>query len=1095
MSVISPNQFLSQLLENRGLNSVTAEPLFTYQLKQNEYQALKQIVVTFLPKTNISKQKHLVWAACYVLWCSEWYRREYQAKDGWSWSAIWQELGFELSASDISATVPLGMASYWCRPIRFYTERRNFLGSVFIEGGLPFQLISTKDNKFGDLIRKVLANYYQVDLLGIKLSDLIHRYVYSLPKVFAEDESIELISSVVRNLMGLADKIDTNSQNELPSEQLDKLIPNWRNQFPIPLDNDTGKGLLDNWLRGASAATSSIKKFQKKLACKHYFDFKLAKFFSEVSMPKKLYFDFDKSKVSSSRLDLGLTEGIVRRANFGSVYAQFEPERTVITTRKKGVRLPRNNVHERLYVDVTETGISVEKLEIPASSISLGQVPIGFVLEEDKHCFIGQASFTTKHPAIFILMPAEHKLEIINGECTRVDELSIEGQAFTWYEASGDIRFIYDESRYRICTNSTTNTSGMLRLVGKELPWQSKPSSVYLGLPIVKAVDDSTDSIYGLTTFIDNKPVNTVEEYERYGAYTLTVKNKDNDTLIRRKIAVLPNDLDISFSCEDHNAVITVSSERPISTNLVAETCKVASEKNVSSRRFLIEPKGLPPSKVTLFVQANLECEPIELTLPYPASGIYGYNAEGKVLDRELTINQLLGSEISLYSDREYAEKFTLEFSLLPDKSYSPSYISYVAVAAKPQVVSLYSFKERIIELLSLSDSLDAQVQISISNSSQIKKYIIRRFASNIKIDRMNDLISFETDLQGRTERIPLAMRMAEPERKPIELKSRMLGSIELGQFEIANEMKKNGPWLIIPNQDVDVDFRPTFYPTGNDEDFSNCDILSIQTAVKAYHPVNAPRIIAEFLNEMAANIEHPSWGYFRNLWDDFGYLPLSTFEAWKVLVKLPSALTLALFKFEMNDVFIRRVDAEFPMLWELIPIDHWLNAKQQFTKWLLRLGASENLIDEQIGKMFDRFSNSVPSFPVQVIEFLKGHPLEKPFSQQQEKMIINNLWLQDLIREHSESDWPIGLKYEIEKAANELEIDGLINFPHFRQSAVALYPAVAAAIAIGKLEFAGVFRADSNSTYALKQLRDFDPVWFSSIYSYFISYFSHQEY
>ena len=1095
MSNIFPNQFLSQLLESRGLNSVTAEPLFTYQLQQNEYQELKLVVVTYRPKIRISGQKHKEWAACFVLWCSEWYRREYQAENGWSWSAIWKELGFELNASDIGEVIPLGMQLYWRRPIRYYyIERRNFLGSVFIEGGLPFQLISSKDNKFGDLIRKVLANFYQVDLLGIKLSDLIQRYVGYLPKVFAEDESIELISSVVRNLMGLADKIDTNSENELPSEQLDKLIANWRNQFPIPLDNETGKGLLDNWLRKASSATSSIKKFQKKLSCKHYFDFKSAMFFSEISLPQKLYFDFDKSNVSSSRLDLGITEGAVRRANFGSVYAQFDDGRTLVTTRKKGVRLPRKNIHARLYVDVTDVGISIEKSEIAESSISIGDVPVCFVSDEGKYLFVGQASFTTKNTTVYVLVPTGYRLDIIVGKCTKLDELTIDDQPFDWYEASGDIRFLNEENRYRICTNSTSNTSGMLRLVGKEIPWQSKPASVYLGLPIPKFLDDNTDLTYGLTTFLDNKPVNTVKEYERYGTHILSVKNKENDTLIRRKIALLPNDLDISFSCEKHNALITVSTHRPISTNLIVDDAKVSIEKTTTSRCFLIKPNGLPPAKVTLLVQANLECEPIELTLPYPASGIYGYNAEGKTLDRELTINQLLGSEITLYSDREYAEKFTLDFSLLPVTSNSPSYISFVSVSEKPQLVSLYSFKEKILELLSLSDSLDAQVQISISNSSQTKKYIVRRFASDIKIDRMNDLVSFETSLLGRVEHIPLAMRMAEPERKPIELKPRMLGSIELGHFEIAHEMKKNGPWLIIPNQDVDVDFRPTFFPIDDDTDYTSVDILSIQTAVKAYHPVQAPTVILEFLSKMTTNIEHPSWGYFRSLWDDFGYLPLSTFEAWKVLVKLPSALTLALFKFEMNDVFIRRIDAEFPILWELIPINHWLNAKQQFTQCLLKLGVNENLIDEQVKKMFDRFSNAVPSFPSQIIEFLKGRPLETPLSKQQAKMIVNELWLQDLIREHSESEWPMGLKYEIERAANELGINSLINFPHFRQTSVALYPAVAAAIAIGKLEFSDVFRTDSKSTYALKQLRDFDPIWFSSMYSFAFSYFSSQD-
>jgi hypothetical protein len=1092
---LSPNQFLSKLLENRGLKAVTAKSLFTYQMQQNEYQELKFVVATYRPKTRVSAQKHKEWAACFVMWCSEWYRREYQASDGWSWSAIWQELGFELNTTEIGELIPVGMESYWRRPIRFYTERRNFLGSVFIEGGLPFQLISSKDNKFSELIRKVLANYYQVDLLGIKLSDLINRYIDSLPKVFSDDEFIELISSVIRNLMGLADKIDVQSQNELPSEQLDKLIPNWRNQFPIPLDNSTGKGLLDNWLRGAWSASSSIKKFQKKLFCKHYFDFKLATFFSEISLPQKLNFKFDKTNVNSSRLDLGLDEGSVRRANFGSVYAQFESDRTVITTRKKGVRLPRNNIHARLYVNVTEAGISIEQTEIPESSIFMGDVPIGFVLDEDRYALVGQASFSTKHPVIYVLIPTGYGIVVITGKCSKVDELITEDKLYGWYETSGDIRFSHEESHYRIRTNSTSNTSGMLRLAGKELSWQSKPSNVYLGMPKVESIDDSTYSTYGLTTFVDSKPVHTVKEYELYGTHTLSVKNKDNDTLIRRKIAVLPSDLSIGFSCEDKKAEITVSTQRSISTNLIADDANVSFEKTPKSRRFSIEPNGLPPAKVTLLVQANLECEPIELTLPYPASGIYGYNSEGRILDSDLTINQLLGSEVFLYSHKEYAAKFRLEFFLLPVSRNSPSYLSTISVADKPQVLSLYSFKERIIELLSLSNSLDAQVQVCISDSSNMKKYNVRRFASDIKIDRMDDLISFENGQLESVEHCPLAMRIAEPERKPIQLQPRMLGSIELDRFEIADEMKKEGPWLIIPSQNVDVDFRPTFYPIDIDLDTANRDILSIQTAIKVFHPSSAPNVITDFLNTMTSDIEHPGWGYFRNLWDNFGYLPLSTFEAWKALINTPSALTIALFKFEMNEDFIRRIDAEFPMLWELISLEYWIFAKQCFTKWLLKLGANENFINEQTIKMFDQFSRAIPSFPAEIIEYFKGQNLAPRLPHAQEKMIINIVWLQELIREHAESEWPIGLKYEIEKAADELgEIRDLINVPHFRQSSVVLYPVVAAAFAIGKLRFADIFRNDSNTIYALKELRDFDSVWFSSMFSFAISYFTYQD-
>lgn len=1095
MSVTSPNQFLTEFLTKRGLSSVSAEPLFTYQMQLLEYQQLKQIVAQYQPRISISKNKHIHWAACFVMCCSEWYRREYQAHDGWSWSGIWQDFEFELNASDIREVIPLGLETYWCRPIRFYTERRNFLGSVFIEGGLPFQLISSKDNKFGDLIRKVLANYYQVDLLGISVADLINRFVAYLPTVFAEDESIELIASIVRNLMMFADKIDTQSGNALPSEQLDKLIPRWRNQFPIPLDNDTGKGLLDNWLHGAASANVSIRKFQKKLSCKHIFDLNSCDFISEISLPKKLEFSFDKTQVSSSRLELDISEGKNRRASFGSVFAQFENNRATITTRKKGGRLPRNNLNSNLYVDICDSGIRIEQSQIPNSSIPIGDVPIGLILDDGKHVLIGHSSFTTKHTAIYVLCPAGYEVDSISGTCTKVNELTISGVLFDWFSVNGDIRFSLGENHYRICTNSSTNTSGMLQISGKELTWQSKPASVYLGIPAVKMLDGSTDSTYGLTTFINNNPVNAIKEYERYGSHILTVKNKDNDTLIRRKVAVLPDDLEVYFNCDSDSASITVSTQRPIFTNLIADECTITSVKKASSRCFSIKPSDLPPAKVTLLIQANLECEPIELTLPYPGAGIYGYDADGHKLDNELTINQLLGSEIYLYSNKEYADKFKLEFLLLPQRTNAPSFSSFVYVEDKPQVVSLYSFKERIIELLSLSNSLDAKVQILISSSKSSKKYIVRRFASDISIDRMDDLISFSGTVVGDKGHFPLAMRMAEPERKPIELQAKSMGRIELDRYEISSQLKKGGPWLIIPSQNKDIDFRPTFYPNESEFDTENLTIKSLQTAIKTYHPYSNPNSISDFIQEMESDIEHPSWEYFRNLWDNFGYLPLSTFEAWKALIKNPRALTLLLFKFEMNPELVRRLDSEFPLLWELILIDDWINSKQVFKNWLSKLISDTNLIDQQINKMFERFSLVVPSFPVEVIERIKDGSQVQLFSFQQAKAIINGHWLQDLIREQSDANWPTDLQDEILRGVGSLgELKDLINIPNSWQSSVVLFPMVSAAISVGTLNFDRTFKNEIQTTFALKKLRDFDLQWFTTIFSLTVSMLATQK-
>jgi hypothetical protein len=1095
MNFITPSQWLTQFLSTRDCDSVTGDALFTYQMKQEEYQALKNIVLHFHPKTNINSLKHKDWAACFVLCCSEWYRRECNSLK-WEWYPAWESLGFELNASQRSDIIPLGLSNYWKRPIRSYeSERRNFLGSVFIEGGLPFQLISTKDNKFGDLIRKILRNYYKVDLIGIKLNDLIRGYLEYLPSVFIEDESIELIARVVRNLMALADKVDTSNLNDLPSEQLDQLLPNWRSQFPIPLDVNTGKGLLDNWLIGASSANSSIKRYQSKLSCKHFFDLESLIFSSEVSLPKSLNFDFKKSDVNSSKLDLCLNEGTKQRADFGSVYAQFEVNRTVIKPRKKGVFFNRTNIDSSLFVGVSELGISVEQLSIENSSIALGEAPIGFIFDEDekKYICIGQASFTTKHKNIFVLVPSHYEVEELNGSAIKEKVIEAFGHKLSWYEVSGDIRFYCSESRYRLRTNSSSSTSGMLAIVGDEVEWETKPAQVYKGVPVVKSLGSMIDIDFGLTTLLDNKLVNTIREYEKFGQHVFSVKNKDSDTLIRRKIAILPQDLDISFSSKHNSAEIYVTTAQPIFVSLIIPDTKIIQSKNGHTRSFNVTPDCLPPAKISMFISANLTCDPIEIILPYPAVGIYGFDKDGNELNERLTIHQLLGSEIYLFSNQDYDEKFELEFALKPIDRNSPTIFSSISVADKPRVLSLYSFKEKIISLLSLSDKLDAEVGINIKSRGYCKRYTVRRFASEIQFDQQDKLYSFESStFTGEVNYNPVAIRIAEPERHPVILPRKKLGSIELDRFEIAKEMSKGGPWLIIPENCTDIDFRPKFYFEDTNEVNEINPVSSIQSAVRAFHPDFNSMVINDMIKLMSDDYQHSSWLYLRCLWDNFGYLPLSTFEVFKSLSKNLKALTIALFRFEMDEEFIRRLDTEFPVLWELIPLSYWHSAKQDFIFSLKKVGMSTDFINEQVNKMFDRLSNSLPTYPVEIIAHLKGASLGPRLPLSLEKNVLNNKWLQELVRDHAESEWPNSQQQRIEDCMRLLtDVREIVSPLHYRQTSVVFYPVIAAAIATEKVSFEQFFTSDSSITFTLKQLRDFEPVWFSSMYSYFVSYFT----
>ena len=68
MNIFTPSQWLAQFLSARGLSSVTGDALFTYQMKHEEYQALKNVyeLISSLKVSNSVFDKNLVLFFIYV---------------------------------------------------------------------------------------------------------------------------------------------------------------------------------------------------------------------------------------------------------------------------------------------------------------------------------------------------------------------------------------------------------------------------------------------------------------------------------------------------------------------------------------------------------------------------------------------------------------------------------------------------------------------------------------------------------------------------------------------------------------------------------------------------------------------------------------------------------------------------------------------------------------------------------------------------------------------------------------------------------------------------------------------------------------------
>lgn len=165
--------------------------------------------------------------------------------------------------------VPKGLEGFWERPIRFYeSERRNFLGSLFSEGGLPFKLLKETDSRFQSVFSRILNQYEQASSLGYSTSMLVQMMVEksSLPQGFREDTSIEFIARMAEQLISLVQLYELSTHAE-PVKELERVHPKWRDSFPIPLDDDTGTSFLNGLLRTASVENKPRQRKSKIIEC------------------------------------------------------------------------------------------------------------------------------------------------------------------------------------------------------------------------------------------------------------------------------------------------------------------------------------------------------------------------------------------------------------------------------------------------------------------------------------------------------------------------------------------------------------------------------------------------------------------------------------------------------------------------------------------------------------------------------------------------------------------------------------------------------------------------------------------------------------
>src|SRR5262245_51863037 len=113
------------------------KPLYSYQVTADEFGGLQDLLKSHRDHAS-HPLYHESWAGAFCLLVAECYRREYDGGDqGWAWTRFERPLDCNFTQQQRTELVETGLR-YWKRPVRQRDGRRDLLGSLCLEGGLPW---------------------------------------------------------------------------------------------------------------------------------------------------------------------------------------------------------------------------------------------------------------------------------------------------------------------------------------------------------------------------------------------------------------------------------------------------------------------------------------------------------------------------------------------------------------------------------------------------------------------------------------------------------------------------------------------------------------------------------------------------------------------------------------------------------------------------------------------------------------------------------------------------------------------------------------------------------------------------------------------
>ncbi|MFA1602664.1 STY4851/ECs_5259 family protein [Alcaligenes faecalis] len=1078
--------WLSELLFSRELfRGPNGNPLYTYQISEEEYKSLLELLKQEFKKRSNSLHA-MYMGACFCLFVSEQYRRNYNGS--WSWSGAEEELEILLTPQQRATLTNEGLA-YWKRPIRVRGNGRDLLGSLFTEGGLPWPLVKSESHGFGRAIRRGIKHYYRTESNRKTTADLIADFEEGLPAAFRNLETRRILAGTVDQLMYLVEQYPLKDQQD-PASYLDENAQDWTNAFPIPLDETNARTLLNDWLRDAGQKRQERKEALEKargFTCEHFLHGTLPHWSirTDLFLPSAATFAIDPTSLGSTRLELLYYEGQRLLARGTAVYGQFTSEGFRVRFANPQVTVERYAPDEPLSLRLMENGRTVHCLFFDGSALDFREAPLVFENRSERWQLVASSSCSVASGLARLRIPQD--FSIASDSVTPVI-LAQDAENGHWLETRSDLSLNNGAAHYLIELNKDAENECKPTLNGVYALYESSPSIVFLGWPDLELPEGYPYPRHELREFINGQLLDR-QRYSSYGLVRYSLRNRSGSTLLQRRFGVLPKGFSLSMSpsFEQEPARILSKGTGLLDLQVVSDSLRVERSEHTLQLHYGGER---PPT--TFILEASQGLPPVQLRLPYPYQGAHLLDHNGNPSRAcELTLADLIGYRIALISGLAQGQTFHIELELMSLEQPHPKRSFRIWVGSTPVTLNLFSYLGDMQNMLGAVDEQDAYIKFSISTEQPLLGLEIRRYGGQLQWERRFTFYIGSTSNATMLDGVQAeAMLLSDPKRTPLQLIEKNSEGVGTGYFEIPQKMQSQGPWLIYPSTHSSVHFRPSLYVAQNNSLDSQLEVCSLHRAAELFHPQHNPHVIEKQIAAMATDFDHSGWQYLADLKQHYHHLPLSSFETWKALSRNHIALSFAVLRLEMDESFCARISDELAVIWETVPLSLWVQAYRLFDNNMRLTGLPDALVNSLVSNRASVLRCMVSGFDYLGDYLSTGHR-DSLRSIPPERVLP--IWYQDLRHLHESSwSWPTIIGKELSSWVDQQGLEPLVKALSLDEftDAVTYLPIFMAYVTAGKASLTDLPVTPTYLKFAIRQISDFDRHgWFMPAHALMVSY------